>query len=133
VRKTRHVRAIESEKPVLPLLWDIIQASPAGAETFLQTEYGKPFSDKGFGNWMRARCDEAGLRRCTAHGVRKIGATILAERGATEHQLMSIFDWSTPAQAATYTREANRRRMAQDSMHLLAAPFTFNAETGGLH
>lgn len=133
VRKTRHVRAVESEKPILPVLWDIIQASPCGTETFLETEYGKPFTAKGVGNWMRNRCDEAGLPQCTSHGVRKISATMVAEGGASEHQLMSIFDWATPTQAATYTREANRRRMAQDSMHLLAAPFSFNAETGGLH
>jgi hypothetical protein len=47
--------------------------------TFLVNEYGKPFTAKGFGAWFRARCDEAGLPRCTAHGLRKAGATIAAE------------------------------------------------------
>jgi len=78
---------------------------------------------------MRARCDEVGLPQCTSHGVRKIAATKGAEGGATVHRLMSIFDWVTLQQAEAYTREANRRRLAQSSMHLLAAPFA----SGGLH
>jgi integrase len=61
----------------------------------------------------------AGLPNCTAHGLRKIGATMCAEKGATEHQLMAIFDWSTPQQAAIYTRAASRRHLAAGAMHLL--------------
>lgn len=34
-------------------------------------EYGKPFSKGGFSNWFRERCDEAGLKHCTAHGLRR--------------------------------------------------------------
>jgi integrase len=117
--KTRYRRLIESEKPMLPILADIIAASPCGTETFLETDFGKPFTAKGFGNWFRDRCDEAGLPKCTAHGLRKIGATMCAERGATEHQLMAIFDWSTPQQAAIYTRAASRRHLAATSMHML--------------
>ncbi len=74
---------------------------------------------KGFGNWFRDRYDEAGLTKCSAHGLRKIGATLCAEKGATEHQLMAIFDWSTPQQAAIYTRAASRRILAAGSMHML--------------
>jgi integrase len=93
-----------------------VAASPAGSEAFLQTEYGKPFTAGGFGGWFRNRCDEAGLPQCTAHGLRKAGATLAAENGATVHQLMAIFDWSNPAQAEPYTAAADRRRMAGDAM-----------------
>ena len=37
---------------------------------------------------VRKRCNEAGLPNCSAHGLRKAGATILAERGATDRQLI---------------------------------------------
>jgi integrase len=87
--------------------------------TFLVTEFGAPFTDAGFGNWFRDRCNEAGLPRCTAHGLRKAGATIAAENGATEHQLMAIYGWESPKQAALYTRKANRKRLAGDAMHLV--------------
>jgi integrase len=125
--KTRYQRVTESEKPLLPILEQIIEASPCGEEAFLQTELGKPFTAKGFGNWFRDRCDESGLSKCSAHGLRKIGATLCAEKGATEHQLMAIFDWSTPQQAAIYTRAASRRILAAGSMHMLGP------SSGGVH
>ena len=65
------------------------------------------------------RGDQAGLRMCSAHGLRKLGATVAAELQATEHQLMAMFDWSTPQQAAVYTREARRKLLAHGAMPLL--------------
>jgi integrase len=117
--KTKHVRMEISEKPILAPLAKAIEAGPTGDLTFLVTQYGKPFTAKGFGNWFRDRCNEAGLTHCTAHGLRKAGATILAENGATTAQLMAIYDWSTPAQAEVYIRAANRTRLAGQAMPLL--------------
>ena len=107
------------EIPVLPELQGMIDASPSGNLTYLLTEFGKPFTAPGFGNWFRKRCDEAGLPQCSAHGVRKAGATIAAENGATEHQLMAIFGWDSPKQAGHNTRKVNRRRLAGGAMHML--------------
>jgi integrase len=118
--KTRYKRMRVSEKPILPVLTRIIAASTCGEMTFLVTQYGRPFSRKGFGNKMREWCDQAGLPQCTAHGLRKAGATIAAEKGATVHQLMAIFDWDTPAQAKVYTDAADRKRLAAQAMPLLA-------------
>jgi integrase len=89
--------------------------SHQGDLAFLATPSGKPFTANRFGNWFRKRCDEAGLKQCTAHGLRKIGATIAAENGATEQQLTAIFDWATSSQAAVYTKGANRKRMAGEA------------------
>jgi len=110
--KTKHVRAAASEKPILPPLTAAIDAGPVGNLTFLVTNYGRPFTAKGFQNWFRARCNEANLPHCTAHGLRKAGATILAENGVTTAQLMAIYDWSTPNQTEIYIRAANRTRFA---------------------
>lgn len=118
-RKTRHRRLEVSEKPVLPALADVIDESDVGHLTYLVTEYGKPFSAKGFGNRFGKWCREAGLPHCTAHGLRKAGATILAENGATVPQLMAIYDWRTPGQAEVYIRKANRKKLAGDAMPLL--------------
>jgi len=71
-----------------------------GHLAYLVTEFGKPFTANEFGNWFRKRCDEAGLPQCSAHGLRKAGATIAANTGATEHQLMAIYGWESPKQAA---------------------------------
>lgn len=109
----------ESAVPILPALQAVIDASPTGDMIYLVTEFGKPFTVAGFGNKMRDWCNQAGLPHCSAHGLRKAGATFAAENGATEHQLMAIYGWSSPKQAAHYTRNASRRRMAGDGMRLL--------------
>jgi integrase len=127
-KKTRHKRQQPSEKPILPVLADIIARSPTGALTYLETEYGRPFTAAGFGNWFRARCDEAGLPRCSAHGLRKAGATIAAENGATDRQLMALYDWTTAAQANVYTEAANRKRMAGEAARLVARDQTTNTD-----
>jgi site-specific recombinase XerD len=118
-QKNRHRRPVTIELPILPALQEVISASPTGDLTFLVTEYDKPFTAAGFGNWFRERCNEAGLARCSAHGLRKAGATIAAENGATTHQLMAIFGWLTMAEAERYTQAAQRKRMAGDAMGLL--------------
>ena len=119
-RKTRYRRKSVSQKPILPALAEIITKTPlVGRETFLVTQYGKPFTAAGFGGWFRDRCDEAGLPLCTAHGLRKAGATVAAENGATDRQLMALFDWTSAAQANAYTGAADRKRMASEAARLM--------------
>lgn len=59
------------------------------------------------------------MPHCSAHGLRKAGATIAAENGATEHQLMAIFGWESTKQANIYTKKANRKKLAASAMHLV--------------
>ena len=82
-KKTARTTAINLFIPVLPDLREILDASANGHLMFLVTEFGKPFTPPGFGNWFRERCDEAGLRHCTFHGLRKGAARRLAEHGCT--------------------------------------------------
>jgi site-specific recombinase XerD len=96
-----------------------LDASPCGDLTFLVTEFGKPFTANGFGNWFRARCDEAQLSQCSAHGLRKAGASLAAENGASVHELMAIFGWLTMKEAERYTQAARRRRLARNAGELL--------------
>ncbi len=112
-------RVKDREIPILPELRRVLDATPSGHLTYITTAFGKPFTPAGFGNWFRRRCNEAGLPHCSAHGLRKAGATIAAENGATEHQLMAIFGWDSPKQAAIYTRKANRKKLAAEAMHML--------------
>lgn len=115
-QKTRYKRKRVSEKPILPGLAHVLERSPCGDLTFIVTEWGKPFGRAGFGNWFREQCDAAGLPNCSAHGLRKAGATIAAENGATIHELMAIFDWENPAQAKVYTDAADRKHLAARAM-----------------
>jgi integrase len=117
-QKTRYKRLTISYKPILPELARIIETTKIGTGSFLETARGKAFSAAGFGNWFRDRCNEAGLQHCTCHGLRKAGATIAAERGATTNQLMAIFVWTTPHQAEVYTRKADRKLLTREGMKL---------------
>jgi integrase len=104
---------------ILPVLRASIDATPSGHMTYLVTEFGKPFTHGGFGNWFKRRCREAELPHCSAHGLRKTGATMAAERGATEHQLMALYGWESPKQAAGYTRKVNREKLATEGLRFL--------------
>ena len=118
-RKNARNRPITLELPILASLQRIIDATPTGGLTFLLTDRGQPFTEAGFGNKMRQWCDEAGLSHCSAHGLRKAGAVIAAENGATPHQLMSVFGWLSLKQAELYTRAAQQKRIAGGAMKLL--------------
>jgi len=107
------------ELPIPPELQRIINASPTGDLNFLVTEYSKPFSAAGFGNWFRERCDAAGLTDCSAHGLRKAAATSLAEAGASAHQLMAWFGWRSLKEAERYTRAASQKKLAGSVVHLI--------------
>lgn len=117
--KNEHFDPIDVDIPLRADLAAAIAACPSGHLTFLVTEYGKPFSAAGFGNWFRARCDEAGLKHCSAHGLRKAMATWLADVGASEHEIMSVTGHKTLAEVERYTKKANRKRLAQSAMNRL--------------
>lgn len=106
------------ELPVIPALQKVIDASRTGDLTFLVTEYGRPFTAAGFGIRFREWCSEAGLPHCTAHGLRKAAATLLAESGVTAHELMSCFGWKSLKEAERYTRAANQKKLAAKVMPL---------------
>jgi integrase len=83
-----------------------------------------------FGCWFIRRCREAGLAR-SAHGWRKLGAQRCAEAGASEHQLMALFGWANPKQAAVYTKKANRAKLEAAAAPLLDAPSSNAAGADG--
>jgi integrase len=98
----------------------IIDATPSGHLTYIVSSYGKPYTAESFGNKFREWCDQAGLKHCSAHGIRKFDATAAAENGATAHQLMAMFGWDSIRQAEHYTRKASQEKLASGAMHLLA-------------
>ena len=100
--------------PILPALQRVIDGTACGDLTFLVNDWGRPFTDAGFGNKFRDWCNQAELRHCSAHGLRKAGATIAANNGATSRQLMAIFGWDTLKEAERYTRDADQQRSSRE-------------------
>ena len=114
--KGRNKTPVFIDIPLIKELQRIIDATPCGDLTFLVTKFGKPFSKNGFGNRMRKWCNEAGLPKCSAHGVRKAAAARLAELGCTDLEIMAIGGWQTLKEVQRYTRSARKRIMADSAM-----------------
>jgi integrase len=107
----------EMDVKVAPALQKAIDAMPAvGITTLLVTEYGKPFSVAGFGNWFKDRCRDAGLPQCSLHGLRKALARRAADRNATQQQLKALGQWSNDSEVKLYVEGANRRALAEDAL-----------------
>lgn len=116
----RQKTGVPIDIPILPELQAELDLSGDDQLLFLTTEAGKAFTAAGFGNWFRDRCNEAGLAHCSAHGLRKAAAAFLAEKGATELQLMAWFGWTSIREAERYTKAANRKRLAASAGKLIS-------------
>lgn len=115
-KKTADKTGIELFIPVHAELRRTIDATPSGNLTFLVTEFGKPFTAAGFGNWFRARCNEAGLPHCAFHGLRKAAASRLAEVGCTPHEIAAITGHVSLKEIERYTKTADRKKLAVSAM-----------------
>lgn len=105
--------------PIQPDLQAAIDAGPCGDLTFVVNSYGTPMSKEGFGNWFRVACTEAKVSG-SAHGLRKLLATQMADSGGSEQELQAFFGWQTGSQSQTYTRTANKRTLAQRAAQRLS-------------
>lgn len=107
--------------PIAPQLAAAIDAMPANdAPCFLVTEWGKPFSVKGFGGWFREQCNAAGLPRCTAHGLRKATMRRMAELEMPNKTMKSVSGHSKDDEVARYTEAADQERLAEGAIKRLA-------------
>jgi integrase len=106
--------------PILPQLQEALDLVPATQLTFLVTEFGKPFTAAGFGNWMRDKCDQAGLKGYSAHGLRKALQTMGAELGLSDRELMAIAGHETTAMTTLYTKNRDRDLLAASGMAKLS-------------
>jgi integrase len=105
--------------PILPVLRATLDAGPIG-ETFIAGERGRARVSEGFGTWFAIACKAAKVPG-RAHGLRKAGATLAAENGATPHELSALFGWTNTRMAEIYTREADRKKLARSAMDKMGA------------
>lgn len=80
-------------------------------------------SGNAFGNRMKDWTRQADIPHCTAHGLRKAGASIAAQEGASDLMLDAMFGWSTNGdnnQSRTYTRAASKLALASAGFELIA-------------
>jgi integrase len=115
-----HVRqqktGIDLAIPIHTALAAIITETPADHLTLLTTRAGKPFSAAGFGNWFRDCCNEAGLYRCSVHGLRKAAARHLAEAGCTTHEIAAITNHASLTEVQRHMKAVDQKRLALSAM-----------------
>lgn len=81
--------------------------------TWLSTARGASRSKKAAGQWFAKAARDAGIEGKSAHGVRKLLAAYMAERGATPEQRMAILGHDTTRQTQAYSKSADARRIIQ--------------------
>jgi len=96
---------------ITPAMMDLIKTTPRHGLTLIENGAGKPLTKESFGNWFGASCRAAGIAK-SAHGLRKLSASIAAECGADAHAIMAAYGWENLKTAQGYTQSADRRRMA---------------------
>lgn len=104
--------------PLLAPLARSIEATETGDLVFLLNAYKRPWASNSFGYWFADRCVEATVPG-RAHGLRKAGATMAANNGATSFELTAMFGWSSVKMAEVYTRKADRVKLAERAANKL--------------
>jgi integrase len=102
--------------PVHPKLADVIATKASKHLAFLVTQFDRPYTANGFGNWFREQCDMANLHHCSAHGLRKAAARRLAEAGCSEHEIAAVTGHASLAELRIYTKAVRQKRLAVAAM-----------------
>lgn len=82
--------------------------------TFIQTEYDRPFSVKGYQQWFSKQCNKIGLKHCSAHGLRKARSRMEAEAGRSTKQIQSVTGHVTSSEVDRYTKAASQKKLARE-------------------
>jgi hypothetical protein len=106
--------------PIHPEVQKALDTVPTTQLTFLVTEFGRPFTSNGFGNWMRDKCDQAGLKGYSAQGLRKALQTMGADMNLTDRELMALAGHETTAMTTLYTKKRDRDLLAASGMAKLS-------------
>jgi integrase len=101
---------------VHPELRLILDATPTGDLVFVLNQYGRPFTQKGFGVAFRDWCDQAGLPQCTAHGLRKLSCVRMLYAGATLSEVAKCSGHRNESQLNVYIEKVDQRRLADAGM-----------------
>lgn len=103
--------------PIRPRLLAAIKATPAKGVNVVGDQNGRPLSANALSKMMEAAIEKAGLpARCVAHGLRKAGLRILAEHGASTHEIKAMSGHRSIEQVQGYTEKADQARLARSAM-----------------
>lgn len=104
-----------------------INACPSKGPTYIETQFGKPFSPTGFYNWFKRGCVKAGIPNCSPHGLRKAISRLIAESGKTVMEGRAVTGHKTDKEFLRYAEQANKAKMADSAMANLENWFAIEA------
>lgn len=103
--------------PIANQLLTELRAAKVEGKAYILSEHGRPFrTSASLHERVRRWVAAAGMEGLSQHGLRKAMGELLAEAGATQHQIMAVMAHTQPATSAIYTNKADRRRMATAAM-----------------
>jgi len=110
--------------PVHRRLKEILDATPRTSETIVTGARGRPLTVEGFKTVffrLRDRLQAEGRIRpgLTFHGVRHTAATILADVGCDEPDIMAITGHKSTAALRKYIEQADRKARAEKAIRRL--------------
>jgi len=114
--------------PVSSGLNQSLRLVPSDQFVLLMTSFGRPFTEKGFSNYVSKAADTAGMPHCSAHGLRKASARRLAEAGCSASEIMSITGHRTLQEVTRYTARANQKMLATSAAAKLARDSVANPD-----
>ncbi|MDG1416866.1 MAG: tyrosine-type recombinase/integrase [Maricaulis sp.] len=118
--KNRHRKPVTLTLPIIEPLARVLASVTSSHLAYIISERDKPFqSDKSLSQRFSKWCVEAGIRRKTAHGIRKGLAGILAELELTPHQIGSVLGHSTLKEVERYSKGARQKTLARGAMKSL--------------
>lgn len=95
---------------------DVLANTARSNLTFLMTAFGAPYTSAGFGNSFRDWCNEAGLTKRSAQGLRKAAGRRLAEAGNSSKQIQAVTGHASLREVERYTRAADQQKMADTAI-----------------
>jgi integrase len=110
---------IGADLPILNALDAELRLLPTDTLLFLTHGKGHPYQPETLGNWFRGQCRAAGVPG-SLHGLRKAGATRLANAGATPDEIRAFLAHATNKEGSTCTGKADRARLADSGMAKLS-------------
>lgn len=91
-------------------LANAMQARPRNM-MLIVTAYGKARTVSGCSQWFAAAARKAGVMGKGMHGLRKLRCIIMAENGATTHQIAAWTGHESLSEVARYSRKADRKKI----------------------
>lgn len=111
VYKGRNRYPLEMECRLTSDFLDAVSKTAIGNHSYVISSRGTAYTIESFGNTFSRWCREAGLQKCSAHGLRKAASVAYAESGGTAPELCAVFGWTNLKTAQIYIEQAEKRKM----------------------